>query len=129
MQCTGLKLRRDAYIERLNGVYGKGWAAAGVTVKEGTARLSSPPEASPKLVEITYPDGSKGTIQAQEVLVAVGGVPSVPDVPGAELGITSDSFFDLPEQPKVLRPFRFLVFSWCFLGVFLVLCVCCLPWL
>ena len=30
-----------------------------------------------------------------------GGYPHIPhDIPGAELGITSDGFFDLEEQPK-----------------------------
>lgn len=37
------------------------------------------------------------------VLVAVGGTPTLPDVPGAELGITSDGFFQLEQRPdKVL---------------------------
>ena len=33
------------------------------------------------------------------VLIACGGRPSVPDVPGAELGITSDGFFSLMSRP------------------------------
>jgi glutathione reductase (NADPH) len=37
---------------------------------------------------------------AEHIVVATGGQPVVPPVPGAELGITSDGFFELREQPK-----------------------------
>jgi len=37
---------------------------------------------------------------ADHLVVATGGQPIVPPVPGAELGITSDGFFELTEQPK-----------------------------
>ncbi|KAJ1373184.1 Glutathione reductase, mitochondrial [Parelaphostrongylus tenuis] len=33
-------------------------------------------------------------------LIAVGGYPTHPDIPGAQLGIDSDGFFDLNELPK-----------------------------
>lgn len=39
-------------------------------------------------------------ITADHIVVAPGGEPTVPDVPGAELGITSDGFFELTEQPR-----------------------------
>jgi glutathione reductase (NADPH) len=39
-------------------------------------------------------------LTAPHVLVAVGGEPSVPDIPGKELAVTSDGFFDLETQPK-----------------------------
>jgi glutathione reductase (NADPH) len=39
-------------------------------------------------------------LEGRHVVVAVGGHPRLPDVPGVELGITSDGFFDLPEQPR-----------------------------
>jgi len=38
-------------------------------------------------------------LSADRIVLAFGGVPLVPDVPGAELGITSDGFFELTEQP------------------------------
>ena len=38
--------------------------------------------------------------KAKNILIAVGGKPNIPDIPGAELGITSDGFFDLETQPK-----------------------------
>ena len=37
---------------------------------------------------------------ADRIVIAPGGQPVVPDIPGAELGITSDGFFMLAEQPK-----------------------------
>ena len=37
---------------------------------------------------------------ADHILVAVGGQPALPNTPGAELGITSDGFFDLTDIPK-----------------------------
>lgn len=37
---------------------------------------------------------------AEHIVIATGGQPIVPSVPGAELGITSDGFFKLEQQPK-----------------------------
>lgn len=37
---------------------------------------------------------------ADHIVISPGGVPQVPDIPGAEIGITSDGFFALQEQPK-----------------------------
>ena len=37
---------------------------------------------------------------AEHIVIATGGRPIVPPVPGAELGITSDGFFELTEQPR-----------------------------
>lgn len=37
---------------------------------------------------------------ADHIVIATGGTPIIPPVPGAELGITSDDFFDLKEQPR-----------------------------
>ena len=34
------------------------------------------------------------------VVIATGGYPAVPDIPGAELGITSDDFFELEQRPQ-----------------------------
>ncbi len=37
---------------------------------------------------------------ADHIVISTGGRPSVPNIPGAEHGITSDGFFALTEQPK-----------------------------
>ena len=51
-------------------------------------------------VEVVLDDGSKETIRAKRILLATGGHPKLPPYPGAELGITSDGFFDLEKLPK-----------------------------
>lgn len=40
------------------------------------------------------------TYSSDHIVIATGGQPIVPPVPGAELGITSDGFFELQQQPK-----------------------------
>jgi len=81
---------KDAEINRLEGIYQKLLANAGVTVHRGRARLLDP-----HTLEV---DGERVT--ARHILTAVGGHPVVPEIPGAELGITSDEAFHLPELPR-----------------------------
>ena len=85
-----LKRARDAYVERLNGVYARNLEAAGVVRYEGTARF-----VGPRTVE-----AGGARLSADHVVIATGGMPVVPPVPGAELGITSDGFFELGERPR-----------------------------
>jgi len=85
-----LKARRDAYVARLNDIYSNNLDKRGVTYIAGSARFIN---ANTVLV------GDK-EYQAERIVVATGGRPMVPDLPGAELGITSDGFFGLEEQPK-----------------------------
>lgn len=62
----------------------------------GWARLLSRHE-----VEVTLDDGTKETVRAKKILVAVGGNPTVmPGVEGSEHGVDSDGFFDIAELPK-----------------------------
>ncbi len=86
----GLKRKRDAYIERLNGIYARNLAAKGVTHVQGLARF-----VDAHTVEV---DGRRLT--APHIVIATGGVPTVPDLPGATLGITSDGFFALERRPR-----------------------------
>ena len=86
----GLKARRDAYIERLNGIYENNLDKRGVTYLVGTASFIDA-----NTVSI---DGRE--VQADRIVIATGGRPTIPDVPGAELGITSDGFFALEERPQ-----------------------------
>ena len=39
-------------------------------------------------------------VMAEHIVIATGASPIVPDVPGAEYGITSDGFFELEHLPK-----------------------------
>lgn len=85
-----LKARRDDYIARLNGIYASMLEKAGVTVVRGFGRF-----VDAHTVEV---DGRRLT--APHVTIATGGQPVWPDLPGAELGISSDGFFALERQPR-----------------------------
>jgi glutathione reductase (NADPH) len=84
-----LKASRDAFIERLNSIHARNLERRGVELLRGYARL-----VSPQSVRVGEREISAGTI-----VLASGGVPIVPQLPGASLGITSDGFFELPERP------------------------------
>ncbi|KAI1373802.1 hypothetical protein F4677DRAFT_189672 [Hypoxylon crocopeplum] len=94
---TTFKHKRDAYIKRLNGIYERNLANDKVEYVHGWAKLLSRNE-----VEITLDDGSKTTVRANKILIAVGGEPTKPpsNIPGAEHGIDSDGFFDIDTLPK-----------------------------
>jgi glutathione reductase (NADPH) len=87
-----LKAARDIYVANLNGGYERNLRKNGVEIIGGRAKLTGP-----KSVEV-----AGETITADHILIAVGGRPKVPAIPGAELGITSDGFFELAEQPRRL---------------------------
>jgi glutathione reductase (NADPH) len=87
-----LKANRAREISRLNAVYAKLLADAGVTLLAARARVAGAHE-----VEV----GGR-VYTAAHILVATGGRPVVPDAPGAELAITSNEVFDLPEFPRCL---------------------------
>ncbi len=85
-----LKRKRDAYVLRLNSIYERNLEAKGIRYVRGAARFSDK-----HTVEV---NGERFT--APHIVIATGGNPWVPDLPGAELGITSDGFFALEQQPK-----------------------------
>jgi len=85
-----LAASRSAYIDRLNDIYARNLDKDGVEHIQGRARLAD-----------THTVDVGGThYRASRILIAVGGEPIVPDVPGAELGITSDGFFELQQCPE-----------------------------
>ena len=85
-----LKQKRDAYIKRLNGIYSNNLNNNGVDHIEGSASFIDPH---------TIQVGNQ-QITAERFLIATGGKPSIPNIPGADYGITSDGFFELNTQPK-----------------------------
>lgn len=90
------KQKRDAYIKRLNGIYEKNLGNDKVEYIHGRAHLTGKNEA-----EVVLDDGSKTTIRAKKILLAVGGHPTIPqNIPGSEYGINSDGFFEIEKQPK-----------------------------
>ena len=84
-----LKHRRDTYVHRLNGIYAANLAKANVEVLHARAAFTG---------ARTVQAGGR-TLSAPHIVIATGGYPTQPAVPGAELGITSDDFFALPERP------------------------------
>jgi glutathione reductase (NADPH) len=92
---AGMKARRDAYVSKLNNSYLSNWKGAGIEVVIGVASFQDS-----KTVQVMQDDGSLIVLTAPHVLVAVGGEPADLDIPGKELAVNSDGFFDLETQPK-----------------------------
>jgi len=85
-----LKEGRDRYIARLNNIYAGNLERRGVQLIRGSARFLDP-----NTIDV---DGRH--YAAERIAIATGGYPVVPELPGAELGFTSDGFFDLAERPQ-----------------------------
>ncbi|CAM4070646.1 MULTISPECIES: glutathione-disulfide reductase [Shewanella] len=81
---------REAYIERIHGAYDRGLDSNGVTLVRGYGRF-----VDNNTIEVNGEHYS-----ADHILIATGGTPTIPNIPGAEYGIDSDGFFALNEQPK-----------------------------
>lgn len=87
---AALRHKRDEYITRLNGIYANSLVRYGVELVRGRARLTGIREV--KVEDQLY--------TAEHILIATGGYPQRPQLPGAELGITSDDFFELSAMPQ-----------------------------
>jgi glutathione reductase (NADPH) len=85
-----LKQARDGYVKHLNSVYASLLENSDVDVVHGFARF-----VDEKTVEV---DGAK--YRADHIVVSTGGYPAIPEIPGSELGISSDGFFELEERPE-----------------------------
>ncbi|MEG9480974.1 glutathione-disulfide reductase [Mannheimia sp. HC-2023] len=86
---------RQAYIERIHTSYNNVLSKNNVDVLNGFARFKDE-----KTIEVSYEDGSKEEVTADHILIATGGRPTIPDLDGAEYGITSDGVFALDALPK-----------------------------
>ena len=81
---------KDREINRLNGIYRNLLVNSGVSLIEGHAKITGPHE-----VEI---NGQRHT--ANHILIATGGWPQIPEIPGHEHAISSNEAFFLKELPK-----------------------------
>ena len=81
---------KNREIERLNGIYRNLLVNSGVSLLEGHARI-----VDPNTVDI-----NGKTYSAAHILVATGGWPQVPDIPGKEHAITSNEAFFLKDLPR-----------------------------
>jgi glutathione reductase (NADPH) len=85
-----LQRRRDDYVARLNAIYERGLDSRGVRLLRGRARLLSA-----RSVQI-----GEQPLNAGAVVLATGGRPQIPALPGASLGMSSDGFFALTARPE-----------------------------
>ena len=100
---SALKRKRDDYIERLNGIYGRNMGNDGIELVLGEAKFIDD-----HTIEVISDDVINGEkvqaeiqqYEAKHILIATGGRPWLPELPGAELGISSDGFFELEDCPK-----------------------------
>jgi glutathione reductase (NADPH) len=79
-----------AEVDRLNGLYQTTLDSHKITTLHGRATFV---DAHTVAVDGTH-------YSARHILIATGARPAVPDVPGAELGITSNEVFHLPALPR-----------------------------
>ena len=81
---------KDTEIRRLNGIYARLLDGAGVERIEGRATLEGPHEV--RVGDRVH--------TAERILVATGGWPQRPPIPGSELAITSNEAFALEAMPE-----------------------------
>lgn len=81
---------REHYINNINEYWHGYIKDQHITYLEGSGRF-----VDAKTVEV-----NSQHYTAEHIVISTGGHPFVPDLPGAELGITSDGFFQLKNQPK-----------------------------
>ncbi len=85
-----LKTARDDYVHGINDWYHTYLSDSNIDELVGLARF-----VDAKTLEV---NGRHYT--ADHIVIAPGGAPLLPDTPGAELGITSDGFFELEDLPR-----------------------------
>ena len=81
----------DAELNRLEAAYRNTLKNAGVQVHDSRAVV---------LDAHTVRLATGESVTAKHILIATGGWPFVPDIPGADLAVTSNEMFDLPALPK-----------------------------
>ncbi|MEM8799969.1 MAG: FAD-dependent oxidoreductase, partial [Pseudomonadota bacterium] len=81
---------KDREIDRLDAIYTQNLKKAGVEIIMGRARIEDAHTLSINDKSVT----------ADKILVATGGWPVLPEIPGIEYAITSNEAFHLPEFPK-----------------------------
>jgi glutathione reductase (NADPH) len=83
--------RKNREIDRLNGVYLKLLANSGVTLFPQRATVSGPNA-------VTLADGTR--VSASHILIATGGWPAMPPLPGIEHALSSNEALELPHLPE-----------------------------
>jgi glutathione reductase (NADPH) len=86
---------KDKEIDRLNGLYLQTLKNNNVVLHEARAEL-----VDAHTVRLTNDGKETGRVTADKILIATGGWPAMPDLPGIEHAITSNEAFYLPELPR-----------------------------
>jgi glutathione reductase (NADPH) len=84
-----------AEVDRLNTLHIGLLEKAGVELLRGWGRFSGPTS-----LVVTAADGSEQELHAKRILIAVGGRPHRPEIPGAEMAWLSDDLFELERFPE-----------------------------
>jgi len=87
-----LLANKDKEIDRLEGIYGNILGGADVEIIRDRAIVTGP-----NTVKLAK---ANKELTADRILVATGGRPFVPNIPGAELGITSNEAFHIEKLPE-----------------------------
>ncbi len=87
---TAFRNTLENELTRLEAAYRKTLQTAGVIIYDARASLIDPH---------TIALSTGKTITAKHILIATGGLPFVPHIPGADLAVTSDAMFHLPKLP------------------------------
>jgi len=82
-------------VDRLNQLHIAGLAKAGVQLISGWGGFEDPHH-----LRVTDSQGGDRRLQADRILIAVGGRPHRPAIPGAQLGWVSDDLFELQDFPE-----------------------------
>lgn len=85
-----LRDNKKAEIGRLNGIYDNLLGSAGAEIIHGRARF----------IDSHSIEVNGQTYTAERIIIATGGWPFVPDIPGREHAVTSNEIFDLETFPK-----------------------------
>ncbi len=83
---------KDAEIARLSALYERGLNNAGAQIIHSRAKLRD--------AHTIHLSTENRTVSADKILIATGGWPSLPEVPGIEHAITSNEAFHLPQLPR-----------------------------
>jgi glutathione reductase (NADPH) len=88
---TEFVAHRQRYIANIHASYQQRLDADGIALLRTRGRLLSPD---------TVETGEGVRLRAPHILIATGGRPRRPDIPGGEYGLVSDDFFDLCDAPE-----------------------------
>lgn len=87
-----IKKARDEYIHRLNGIYDTNLSKDKIVKIDGQASL----------IDSNTIQVKDKQYSARHILIATGGRPKIPNIPGSQYGITSNEFFELEKLPNTV---------------------------